>query len=1280
MFLQAFKFFMVMLCTYFCLTAGELCSVNGMLVSAECDGCKSNDDASSGYISGSSRSKMSVEGVCTSSHSFCFPSTLSGFLPEDFRSKTAASDVYADDLDGSSSRVDSIDSMGKEVNQTWSSDRAMFKLFNGKVVSCSLNSRDGIDELSSVQKDAADESDHSSCRGSTVNQKSPSVSNGYEEVTHSESFAVASRSNVGISPPVMDWGERNLFFPSVAYLTVANTCNDSILHIYEPFSTNLQFYTCNFSEISLGPGEVASICFIFLPRWLGLSTAHLVLQTSSGGFMVQARGFTVESPYGVKPIVSLNVPYTGRVSKKLALLNPLDETLFVERITAWISVSVGNTTHHIEAICSTESFQGYNEQSLLSAEDWLVLRGGPFGFPLMAMRPYRNWEVNPSNSETVIELDLSFESQGKVSGAICLQLLRSSQVKAETIMVPLDVDLEGKVSHNVAGSASVSFEILMPYDSETCLAVISLRNDAPYMLSVVKIIESADNKFFNIKYMEGLLLFPGAVTQVAAITCAQLPVEVNDSPKVSNIIRSCKIFVLTNDSSSPQIEVPCEDVIHSCLKHQKDSSIGYTHQNEKVGSGNLKTASLDDGKPLEPWVKALETKEAGDLILENWKSQGFTRSMSVLEDLDAMFPIVQVGTNFSKWITVRNPSKQPVVMQLILNSGEIIDECQGNDDLKQLSPGGFVDTESAKAAAYGFSLAENALTEAYVHPQGRASFGPILFHPSSRCRWRSSALVRNNLSGVEWISLRGFGGSFSLLLLEGSESIQSVEFNLNVPIPLNISLPDMLFQMEETTKACTRPFFKELYAKNTGNLPLQVKSVEISGSVCGLDGFMVHNCKGFYLEPGESTKLLISYQAKFSAATAALRRDLELALATGVLVIPLKASLPVYMLNACKKSMFWMRVKKLALAILPSASLFVLVIFCVFPRFLLSGSQDCFYKSEKSQFPTTNGAKPSHGNQNQRNKFSVSADMVSLLNMDGEDKLLKQASNGKYLNVDSNRSEPRLAAEHGKPTEQSDRQMKMENLLPSSLPQSPADGNSDAVEVSQPDRLTVRTGKEKGRRRRKRKGIAGALAGLVEVSSSQSGNSTPSSPLSPPTSITPNRTWLFPPDADQSIEIRNPFTQMADKTYKKAQVSESSSKVNSLEPKVSVDTRKYATKPVLSSSASFPSAGRVSTSVFCSSPLAATSTIAPHARAPGSKLYDHQKTMKAEGETMSRNAYTYDIWGDHLSGLHMGRSGDVGSANSSPRENGSDSFFVRGPQALMTKPEAKTVSFLYLDG
>lgn len=66
-------------------------------------------------------------------------------------------------------------------------------------------------------------------------------------------------------------------------------------------------------------------------------------------------------------------------------------------------------------------------------------------------------------------------------------------------------------------------------------------------------------------------------------------------------------------------------------------------------------------------------------------------------------------------------------MQLILNSGELIKECEGLNDLLNPSSGNLVVDEGATPMKFGFSVLENALTEAYVHPYDRVTLGPIVF-------------------------------------------------------------------------------------------------------------------------------------------------------------------------------------------------------------------------------------------------------------------------------------------------------------------------------------------------------------------------------------------------------------------------------------------------------------------------------------------------------------------------------------------------------------------------
>ncbi|XP_041002270.1 uncharacterized protein LOC121247872 [Juglans microcarpa x Juglans regia] len=1081
---RAFQLIVVLSCEFFFQATCGLDSMNGMLKLVKHDACGPSRDRfgvgfldigvggnSSRYVNLMNYSRLRM--VCTDSHSFCFPSTLPSFSSKEHERKVAALEVSRSRSNGPVSEESTMDRQWV-TNKSCSLDYGMFKLVKGGIVSCSLHSKEDINGVSSIQADSPNQNCHSFCGRSLIDHCRIFWPERISMVTKTGYFDGSSSPNVEIKPNVLDWGQKCLYLPSLAFLTVSNTCNDSILHVYELFSTDFQFYPCNFSELLLRPAKVASICFVYLPRWLGLSSAHLLLQTSSGGFLFQTRGFAIESPYEILPILSLDVSSSGRWTKNVSLFNPFDERLHVKEVTVMMLASLGQVSHHTEVLCSVEKFQGSNDLGVQTFKDQLVVKSSQIGLPLLGIRPHGNWEIGPHRADAVIEIDFLREFEGKILGAFCMQLLRYSQEKPETVMIPLEAELDGKaVYDDLSGSVSAFLEPLAPCDAfETVVVAISLRNGASHMLNVVKNSEVSDTTNFHIKYMKGLLL-PGNITKVALITCTQLYVELRDSPPVaSNIYRSHKLFMLTNDSSSPQIKIPCQDIIHFCSRQHRNSSSGLEYQSEKVESSYTRPRSLGIGIHSPSEIKVLDIAEADILVLENWKSRGTISGMSVLNDHEVLFPMVEVGGHRSKWITVKNPSHQPVVRQLILNSGEIIDECRGPDGFTQ--------------------------------------------PPSS-----------------------------------------------------------------------SQPLSKELYAKNSGHLPLEVRKIRVSGTECGIVGFMVHTSKGYALEPRESTKLLISYQYDFSAAL--VYRDLELSLDTGILAIPMKASLPQFMFNICTKSVSWMRVKKPSVEVLLVFVTFL--VFCwLFSLARASGSQDDLCKSERSSIAASSrkaGKTVLLHHKQGNGKFSVSSQVNSLLRSNGDDKTSMQSSVGRYPDGRGRVPRQGMSAQHVESMLENHKQNNQKERAFSSslLSKSKAVENSDTIETSQQSNVTVKTGKEKGRKQRKRRGAGSKLTGLFEISSGQSGNSTPSSPLSPVTSVTAKPSRPLSPYMEQNLEATYPFTQKAHRLSEKDHLFGFATEMNILEPKVSEKhcssslffptleqptASRKTTNPVLLPSASFP--------------------------------------------------------------------------------------------------------------
>ncbi|XP_071915060.1 uncharacterized protein [Coffea arabica] len=1285
--------FKLMVAFLFCLgivATCEPCSVSGVHHQVENEACRLcrdggksdyqgvfTGDVGSGFALDKLEPHASLDYVCGNSNLFCFWSTLPGLSRPGHVVQSTSAEVSGVQSDVKLHEMPNH----ARTNISWSSNCGIIKFSSGRTISCSLNQQYGCRELPSPPLDSSEGNDVLSCRGSFLDHKSQFFDS-KEDARMSDS----SSPHVEISPPLLDWGERNLYFPSLAFLTVTNAHSDNILTIYEPYSTNSQFYPCNFSEMVVAPGEGALICFVFLPKWLGFSSAQLVLQTSFGGFFIQATGFALESPYLVQPLIDLDVSSSGKWRKNLSLFNPFNEALYVEELTAWISVSSGNTSHSTKAVCSINSIQDLHELSLLSVHEWIDVRSAEVGLPLVSMRPHKNWVVDPHRMETIMELDFSFPAEGRIFGAFCLQLLRSSKDEIDTLIVPLEAEF-GQISayHEHGSPISVSLKALVPCDSSgTTVAILSVKNDSPCMLSIVNISEVGEGtKYFHIKYTEGLILFPGTVTHVALVLCTSISFEILGPPsELADTNVNCELHVLTNDSRNSEIKIPCRDLVSVCSSHTLDSSVGSPQGSEEVEYESIRTIS--SGSPKQPLTlnEALNTAEADEIVLKNWKSHATASGMSVLDDDEVLFPLVQVGSHSSRSVNVKNPSQQPVVMQLILHSGKIITECKAADGhFQPSSPGSSTGYKSASPLKYGFSVAEGALTEALVHPYGRASLGPILFQPSDRCGWRSSLLIRNNLSGVEWLPLRGFGGSFSAVLLEESEPVQAVEFKLSLPLPRTISSPDFLHHIDDNMRTCSQPLAKELYAKNMGDLPLEVRSIKVTGTECGLDGFVVQNCKGFVLEPGKSIKLIITFQTDFSAAT--VQRDLELSLATGIIVIPMKASLPVYMLSFCKKTIFWMRLKK-SIVLLLAAFILSLVLFCFIPHLMTFG-QDYMFKSGKSFIATVSQAGKSarpHRSHRSCSKLPLSGKMNGLLRSVGKEESLLLEPVGMHNDGFVTKEQvSSFAARPVKSALEFDKKSSCcldngKEMTPSSSMTNAVTGqSSDVQDASQAGNLTVKTGKDKGRRRRKKKSSGNGVTGLFEVSSSQSGNSTPSSPLSPVSSLTPTRSRPLSPDMNQSVQARNPFAPVAIQRY-----PDPKPRAKVLQSEISLKPRgennyawstssqekpdvlhKVPGKPVLLPSATLPQAGRPDSLSSCRpSFLSSASTIAPHARAPGSKL-NEQKTVEEKAKLKEK--FTYDIWGDHI---FVDRSKEISGMQPHAEQNNSDSFFVRGPQALVT--------------
>ncbi|XP_062216630.1 uncharacterized protein LOC133916800 [Phragmites australis] len=1187
--------------------------VLALSVSAAAEDCAEESDGDGRYLG--------FRDACADRSSFCF-------------SPSVAQTLLANE--------DSIKETDLEVSRDWGPSRPLgFPMSGGGVVTCSsvdtliTRARNGLGREGDVRYNVP------SCQAPLVPDNWMRASSGVpleldgaaadvdQSVLHS-----SLSMNVAINPPVLDWGRSDLYAASTATLTVVNLNNDSALHLYEPFSTDPQFYVYGYENPELQPGDNASVTFIFLPTSLGSSSAHLVLQTNFGGFIIQAKGMAVSSPYQILPLTGIGVVIGGHLERNLSIYNPHDDTLYVEEVAVWMS-SLESTRQSSHIVCQLDPFDGPLELTS-SSSNWYTASSPEFGWPMIYIRPSEQWEVHPSKSSTVVELKLQALSEGKVFGAICLKLRNCTADPVDTIVIPIELEVHKQTYYDSSGLVAVTFERVSSCGESGSIFSLSLRNDASKLLRIVGVTEDNRNGpvIFQVKYLSGLILFPDTVTDIALIRHTSVPEDIS--------FNSCNIVVETNSTLDSSITIPCEDLVHASLSHttsavfaESDGSFTGPLYEEEI-SANARTRSLSSMLQVEGLnnVKRMimRTVKADDIILRQWRAHGTKDGISVLMDHELMFPVVQIGSQFSKWITIHNPSMDHAAMQLILNSEEMIDQCKTVNDACECAFSSRSPEIDSTETRFGFSLSDAAITEAYVGPWETALLGPVVFRPSNGCMWSSMVLIRNNLSGVEMLPLRAHGGRQSIVLLEGSEPVWKLEFNLGS----HVQNKSTLSKSEVPSPLCRDQLSKEIHVKNSGDLPLQVTKVKISGADCGVDGFTVDNCKGFNLAPSESIRMLISFQADFSSAM--VQRDLELTMSTGIFVIPMTANIPVCMLSQCRKSYLRSIHWKWLVLFFGAVTILVLIFVRNVPHSWSVGSQDYYTKIDDRKSSMNKTVKPPFLQHSNKKSRSIR-----------EHRRAEEALTEKY---------PASVLDSSKMTNDKnnpDEQLNTTSIV-SVSPANPVEDKASRETPQTSENLTIRISRDRGKRRKRKVGGTG-LAAKFEVSSSHSGNSTPSSPLSP--SLTPKQGWTFsgaPSELKHESKLESGFD-----------VEATTASTGTKHKKTWLQAAKDPPTPSATPGNTLPSAA-VLTTAWRAPLLATSSPIALHARAPGSNLMKDKVLKRDEGAAPIKE-FTYDIWGDHFPGTLLGRAREAAPRKMfDASEGASYSFFAREPQALMMKP------------
>uniref|UniRef100_A0A8C7G1K6 Transmembrane protein 131 n=1 Tax=Oncorhynchus kisutch TaxID=8019 RepID=A0A8C7G1K6_ONCKI len=274
------------------------------------------------------------------------------------------------------------------------------------------------------------------------------------------------------------------------------------------------------------------------------------------------------------------------------------------------------------------------------------------------------------------------------------------------------------------------------------------------------------------------------------------------------------------------------------------------------------------------------------------------------------FPLTNANSSSETEVVLENPADVPVYVQILplalypnpsVFAGKLGDRFPlgklSNIDTKSLE---FQVTRNLSSVMKGSSGFVEGSTRPFVYnvllQPGEVKSFSLRFTPSSNHSVSSLLIVRNNLTVIDVIVVRGQGTTGSLQVagkLPGPDS--SLRFQMT-----EVLLKDCTEKIKsKKPKSTLRRTFR---VENAGLLPLYIRSAEINGQPCQGYGFKVLNCQQFTLKPNASEDLVILFTPDFTSSR--VIRELKLVTEGGSeFVFVLNASLPFHMLASCTETL-----------------------------------------------------------------------------------------------------------------------------------------------------------------------------------------------------------------------------------------------------------------------------------------------------------------------------------------------------------------------------------------
>ena len=223
-----------------------------------------------------------------------------------------------------------------------------------------------------------------------------------------------------------------------------------------------------------------------------------------------------------------------------------------------------------------------------------------------------------------------------------------------------------------------------------------------------------------------------------------------------------------------------------------------------------------------------------------------------------------------------------------------------------------------------FYLHHNSKNDIYmINPHQKVSVGPIYFKPNTTGKITNVLLLKNNLTILHPIKLRGEGGSGQLTFMNYYENMKNKKTEIFNNTNFIIEINSDIYQNKMKSK---KNLIRAITINNSGNLPLMINNITIDNNDCQTDDLKIVQCKEFFLDMGES--IVINFDININLLNEITKR-----------VVKFNTDYQVFELNVIiiiskelfeQKRLYWKMLKIILLIFIPA-----IIAFAVFKKMLI---------------------------------------------------------------------------------------------------------------------------------------------------------------------------------------------------------------------------------------------------------------------------------------------------------------------------------------------------------